>query len=109
MRTVTSPRILNTTLGLAGVHQVQNAGLAVTLVQKFLQRKEKIEPKASLSEAFVEGLSHAKWPGRCQTVLDPRCSGIIWYLDGAHTIESLEYCMQWFVDPNVALRSTMNS
>jgi len=31
---------------------------------------------------------------------------ITWFLDGAHTIESLEYCMLWFCHPHAALRSS---
>ena len=56
-----------------------------------------------LPESFKHGLATAKWPGRCQTIIDPIRSGVTWYLDGAHTVESLECCMQWFGSPGVAV------
>ena len=56
-----------------------------------------------IPESFKHGLATAKWPGRCQTIIDPTRAGVTWYLDGAHTVESLECCMQWFVSPGVAV------
>ena len=56
-----------------------------------------------LPESFERGLATAKWPGRCQTIIDPTRAGVTWYLDGAHTVESLECCMQWFTSPGVAV------
>ncbi|KAI0320682.1 tetrahydrofolylpolyglutamate synthase [Amylostereum chailletii] len=90
--------------GLAGTHQVQNAKLAVQLVQKFLEVTESSRPDIPLSPAFVRGLEATRWPGRCQTVADPKFPGTTWFLDGAHTTESLDCCMQWFVSPDVGLR-----
>jgi len=61
------------------------------------------EDKSVLSKSFVTALKETKWPGRCQTVIDPKRKNVTWYLDGAHTVESLECCMQWFVSPGVGL------
>ena len=36
-------------------------------------------------------------------VADPKKAGVTWYLDGAHTVESLNYCVEWFVSPDVGL------
>jgi folylpolyglutamate synthase len=51
-----------------------------------------------LSDPVVEGLEKAKWPGRCQEVIDPGITNTTWFLDGAHTVESLDCCMEWFID-----------
>ena len=42
---------------------------------------------------MVAGLKECRWPGRCQTLKE---RGITWYVDGAHTPESLEMCAEWF-------------
>jgi folylpolyglutamate synthase len=55
----------------------------------------------------MEGLKAAKWPGRCQTVSDPAYGNLTWFLDGAHTVESLECCMEWFISPTTALKPTI--
>ncbi|KZP02848.1 Mur ligase, partial [Athelia psychrophila] len=91
-------------LGLAGVHQVSNACLAVAMAQKFLEVKESLKPEPTLSKAFVEGLEQVRWPGRCQIIQDPK-GRTTWFLDGAHTIESLDCCIRWFVSPGVGIPS----
>ena len=54
---------------------------------------------AELSEYLMQGLKNARWPGRCQKVEDrePFRKGVTWFLDGAHTVESLQCCAEWFV------------
>ena len=91
--------------GLAGEHQIINAELAVLLSQKFLQLKERVTPQATFPTSFIEGLKDAKWPGRCQTVSDPKYPSTVWFLDGAHTAESLACCAKWFVSPAAALKA----
>jgi len=98
------PGLSEIRLGLAGSHQYQNANLAVHLAKIFLQAQTGVDQGSTLSESFIEGLRNTKWPGRCQTVPDPKDQGLTWFLDGAHTKESLECCMEWFVSPEVALR-----
>ncbi|CCM04792.1 uncharacterized protein FIBRA_06985 [Fibroporia radiculosa] len=100
-----TPALSSIKLGLAGSHQYQNANLAVHLAKFFLHAQAGMQEN-TLSEAFVEGLKNTKWPGRCQTVSDPKRANLTWFLDGAHTKESLECCMQWFVSPDAALRAT---
>jgi len=100
------PKISEIQIGLAGTHQITNAELAVVLSQKFLELKESAASQETLSDTFIEGLKAARWPGRCQTVNDPRYPPIVWFLDGAHTVESLECCIEWFVSPIAALRPT---
>ncbi|KAH7887624.1 Mur ligase [Phlebopus sp. FC_14] len=103
-------------LGLAGDHQVENASLAVQMADVFLRSKEKPlseeEAKAipeTLPDAYVRGLVNTRWPGRCQTIPEPDGSPITWYLDGAHTTESLECCVRWFVTPGVGLPGTTDA
>ncbi|KAI3612308.1 tetrahydrofolylpolyglutamate synthase [Moniliophthora roreri] len=99
------PELANIKLGLAGNHQVQNATLAFHLAKAFLRDQASFNDTEGLPESFKVGLEQAKWPGRCQTVVDPLHTRTSWYLDGAHTTESLECCMQWFISPGVALLS----
>ncbi|XP_024035256.1 folylpolyglutamate synthase isoform X1 [Citrus clementina] len=102
-------------LSLSGDHQLVNAGLAVSLSECWLRRTgnwEKVSHNdgqgADLPDAFVRGLSTAHLLGRAQIVYDissvPNSSGLfenssgelIFYLDGAHTAESMEACAKWF-------------
>ncbi|GFY84732.1 DHFS-FPGS homolog C [Actinidia rufa] len=103
-------------LSLSGDHQFINAGLAVSLCKTWLQRTgnwEKLLQNDSgennLPEAFLRGLSTARLSGRAQIVHDSflksySCSearenssgDLIFYLDGAHSPESLEVCAKWF-------------
>ena len=91
--------------GLAGSHQYQNANLAVALTKRFLIAQTVQVLDEGLPETFARGLETTKWPGRCQTVVDPCHEETTWFLDGAHTLESLDCCVQWYVSPEIALRS----
>ncbi|KAI6034383.1 Mur ligase [Pisolithus microcarpus] len=95
-------------LGLAGEHQVQNAALAVQMAHIFLRSVDASEsrpkPLSQLPAPFLTGLEYTSWPGRCQTVLDPNYQGTTWYLDGAHTVESLSCCIRWFVQVGLGLK-----
>ncbi|KAK3152989.1 hypothetical protein QOZ80_2BG0166190 [Eleusine coracana subsp. coracana] len=97
-------------LGLHGEHQYMNAGLAVALANTWLERQghfDRIQPKDSgtLPDQFIEGLSSAFLQGRAQIVPDPQVisendkdssSNLVFYLDGAHSPESMEMCARWF-------------
>lgn len=58
----------------------------------------------NLPEQFVRGLSRASLEGRAQVVSDSslgqqqnsNLGGLTFYLDGAHSPESLEVCAKWF-------------
>ena len=92
-------------IGLSGAHQYDNANLATYLARKFLKAKEGVEHGEPLDDLEIKALQNTRWPGRCQTVVDSKSTQRTWFLDGAHTTESLNCCMQWFVDPSVALRA----
>ncbi|GAA5991781.1 hypothetical protein JCM10908_001140 [Rhodotorula pacifica] len=121
------PQLKDIKLGLAGIHQRSNASLAVALVRSFLSSErcppafsaatpssttERPTPTTSslpslpteliapipLPEAYVSALERTRWPGRCQLSPDPKDARIKWYLDGAHTVESLKCSGEWFAE-----------
>jgi folylpolyglutamate synthase len=96
-------------LGLAGSHQVQNASLAVELAKQYMQETTGSVPGEEHTPIIMDGLAEAKWPGRCQTIQDPVHKTTRWYLDGAHTVESLDCCMTWFISPGVGLPSNVTT
>ena len=53
-----------------------------------------------LPAAFRRGLAKTEWWGRAQVVPDPTegAENLSWYLDGAHTEESMRQCAEWFCD-----------
>lgn len=70
--------------------QKQNASLAVALVEAS-SRKLNLAP--CLSDIIVRGIYQTYWPGRLQIL---RMAGDTWYLDGAHTEDSLDVTTSWF-------------
>ncbi|KAK7488094.1 hypothetical protein BaRGS_00020685 [Batillaria attramentaria] len=102
-------------LGIAGDRQRYNAALAVQLCRVWLQNHSKSyeerlralgdqaavtsvsdiphKPTTDLSPEMVTGLSQCRWPGRTQTIFRP---GVTYYLDGAHTTDSMQQCVEWF-------------
>ncbi|KAK4791941.1 hypothetical protein SAY86_022376 [Trapa natans] len=92
-------------LGLLGEHQYVNAGLAVALCCSWLQRTGHhdmcMQQMNSLPEQFINGLTSAKLQGRAQIVPDQSINSetaesLVFYMDGAHTPESMEVCARWF-------------
>lgn len=95
-------------LGLPGAHQASNAQLALGLVRSFLSTEtgHASFPLASStsisspsspqpSEWEEAALRNATWPGRCQVV--PSSDGLTYFLDGAHTTDSLLLAAKWYV------------
>ncbi|XP_047426356.1 folylpolyglutamate synthase, mitochondrial isoform X2 [Mugil cephalus] len=96
-------------LGLAGLHQRSNASLALQLSHTWLQRRclpDKSFPstivennnvlQATLfkpSPIMAKGLAATEWPGRNQTL---RHGAVTYFLDGAHTMRSMQACVNWF-------------
>ncbi|CAK9169157.1 unnamed protein product, partial [Ilex paraguariensis] len=94
-------------LGLDSEHQYINAGLAVALSSTWLQRTGHLEVNyllqqtTSLPEQFIKGLTTAALQGRAQVVPDQLMGiespgNLVFYLDGAHSPESMEVCAKWF-------------
>lgn len=76
-------------LGLAGMHQVENAAIAVAMIEAFSMRHPVSE------DAVVRGLAGARWPCRLERVLDDPPV----YIDAAHNpagiqrlVESMPPC-----------------
>ncbi|CAI6006913.1 unnamed protein product, partial [Closterium sp. NIES-65] len=101
-------------VGLAGRHQQVNASLAVSLCRQWAIRSGREEEARAVDEAlanktlplaYIKGLGGASWPGRCEILQDcpaePGQAGsaggqLTFFLDGAHTVESMEVCGEWF-------------
>ncbi|KAK7321540.1 hypothetical protein VNO77_32290 [Canavalia gladiata] len=93
-------------LGLEGEHQYLNAGLAVALCSTWLKRTGHLgdiylEQTGTLPEQFIKGLTTASLQGRAQIVPDQhikseRSNDLVFFLDGAHSPESMEVCARWF-------------
>ncbi|KAI3777992.1 hypothetical protein L2E82_06931 [Cichorium intybus] len=89
-------------LGLAGDHQYINAGLAIMLSATWLHKTghletEFIDQTSCLPEQFIKGLTTANLQGRAQIIPDiQNPSDLLFYLDGAHSPESMEVCANWF-------------
>ncbi|SGZ56774.1 CIC11C00000001945 [Sungouiella intermedia] len=90
----------NIKLGLAGDFQRQNAAVAIKLVEKHLTKlgvKDIDIEENGLPDEFVKGLEKTSWDGRCQILADrPGFDHITWYIDGAHTLESINVASKWF-------------
>ncbi|PVU85999.1 hypothetical protein BB561_006841, partial [Smittium simulii] len=96
---------------LGGKHQILNSILAVNLVCEWVKRtsfftKEDLclalnAPESSTSDVWPEWVFKAlfatKWPGRSHHFTTPEYPNIHWYLDGAHTADSLTLCTDWFL------------
>lgn len=84
-------------LGLPARFQYINATLAVGLAKEYLTKIGvpgiDLDPLSPLNDKFVKGLETATWPGRCQTLEE---GDLTWYLDGAHTKESITETGLWF-------------
>ncbi|XP_074576546.1 folylpolyglutamate synthase-like [Curcuma longa] len=94
-------------LGLHGEHQYINASLAIALSSTWLNTtgnsKDINLDQDNLPEQFIRGLSRASLEGRAQIVpdsfaqqLNSNIGDLTFYLDGAHSPESLEMCAKWF-------------
>jgi folylpolyglutamate synthase len=94
--------LFSTSIGLSGVHQRYNSLLAVELCKEWLTRCKGVqfdEPQGQVPVSFYKGLKEVKWPGRGQILPVQHTkyasevrpdTDLTWYLDGAHTAESLQ-------------------
>ncbi|CAN7037369.1 unnamed protein product [Brassica rapa subsp. trilocularis] len=103
---LTARQLSGQKLGIDGEHQYLNAHLAVSLASTWLQQIGKLEvpsltQMSILPEKFIKGLATTSLQGRAQVVpdqfIETRTSGdVVFYLDGAHSPESMEVCAKWF-------------
>ena len=85
-------------LGLAGNFQKLNASLALQLSKYWLNqygfsKHTEINKPFALDSLYREGLSSCHWTGRAQVV---KFNSATFYLDGAHTAESIQFAADWF-------------
>jgi len=91
-------------LGIAGAHQFFNAGLAVQLVRYWTRRYRGTAPDRSDYTSPVQvdladlhrderaALEDCRWPGRTQVL---RRGRTVYYIDGAHTVDSCQAAASW--------------
>jgi folylpolyglutamate synthase len=113
-------------VGLDGAHQRENAALAVRLAAEWevlsgrggeiAKERAAAVLGGELPAEYIAGLEAVRWPGRGQIVHDyennvknattkaedfagaPISSQLTFFLDGAHTAESMATCGRWFAD-----------
>ncbi|KAH3796783.1 hypothetical protein DPMN_150354 [Dreissena polymorpha] len=56
----------------------------------------------TLTQNDIKGLEECVWLGRNQVI---NVSGVCFYLDGAHTVESIQQCVEWFKTETEAEKS----
>ncbi|XP_021934207.1 folylpolyglutamate synthase, mitochondrial-like isoform X3 [Zootermopsis nevadensis] len=82
-----------------GIHQLAGAALTTkdgTGSEEWLP----VSPTFPISSSMALGLKFCTWPGRNQIIND----GLIhFFLDGAHTSESLWLCADWFIQNSQAI------
>lgn len=89
-------------LGLHGEFQKLNASLAIAISALHLGRlgfsglPDPFDPNADLPQEFVTGLESTKLGGRCDMRPDSQKAALTWYIDGGHTLESIDVAGQWF-------------
>ncbi|PVH86710.1 FolC bifunctional protein [Cadophora sp. DSE1049] len=91
------PRLEGVRIRPDALFQKSNASLAIALTETLLKTLDpgfNPNPNA-LPKAFVDGLEQVVWRGRCETKVD---GDITWYLDGAHTADSIIVAAKWFGD-----------
>ncbi|RWS15124.1 folylpolyglutamate synthase-like protein [Dinothrombium tinctorium] len=93
-------------LSVDGKVQHLNASLALQLCNVWIQKdlcimngiahsSNTLHAKAfEVNNRQLKGLRECKWPGRCQMLIKDR---IYYFLDGAHTKESIRHCIDWFM------------
>ncbi|XP_017065177.1 putative folylpolyglutamate synthase [Drosophila eugracilis] len=77
---------------LNGSLAIQLAGDWLSQARKPLQ-KDHIPNEVKMDAELLRGLISTHWPGRCQLV---EWHGLRLHLDGAHTLESMAVCADWF-------------
>ncbi|PHH83647.1 hypothetical protein CDD83_2954 [Cordyceps sp. RAO-2017] len=88
------PRLAGVRIRPDAHFQKRNATLAIALVEKALPRLGiATGPSPTLPAEFIDGLEQTLFRGRCEVKVE---NGITWYVDGAHTSESLAMSSNWF-------------
>eukprot|EP00834_Sanchytrium_tribonematis_P004427 NODE_218_length_12464_cov_0.653781.p2 type:complete len:429 gc:universal NODE_218_length_12464_cov_0.653781:2007-721(-) len=70
-------------------HQIQNATTAMYTFEHCMNALN----KATNNEKSIQAINATNWPGRNQVI---KIENVNYFLDGAHTVESLSYCINWY-------------
>lgn len=89
------PRLEGVNIRPNASFQRLNASLAIALAEAALRKLDSgFEARPDLlPQEFVDGLEQVVWRGRCEIKNE---GNITWYLDGAHTQESIVVATKWF-------------
>ncbi|KAL2270802.1 hypothetical protein VTJ83DRAFT_173 [Remersonia thermophila] len=90
------PRLRGVAVRPDAAFQKRNASLAVALAEQALAALDpsfRLDPAGPLPREFVDGLEQVVWRGRCEVKEEDR---VVWYVDGAHTADSLKMAARWF-------------
>ncbi|KAF2020347.1 FolC bifunctional protein [Aaosphaeria arxii CBS 175.79] len=97
-------------LGLQAEFQKINASVAIAAAAihlRLLGHDDIPDPTTTehipLPSKFVQGLEQVRWAGRCDI---RREKNVIWHIDGAHTLESIEVTGRWFAEQ---VKATQNA
>ena len=84
-----------------------NASLAIVLAETVLGKLDPnfYQSRDILSKDFIEGLEKVVWRGRFEKKIE---GNITWYLDGAHTAESIDVASKWFGEESSKKYVTLN-
>ncbi|RIB27783.1 FolC bifunctional protein [Gigaspora rosea] len=103
VETHTKESLGNINIGLAGRHQLKNASLAIELCRIWLEKHRNFKfSDERVPQEFVPGLAKVRLPGRSQQIVLEKYPKITWFLDGAHTLESMQVCADWFSETVIA-------
>jgi folylpolyglutamate synthase len=100
-------------LGLRGDFQKTNASVAIAVCASHLEKlgfsglPDPRDKEISLPAEFIAGLEQVHLGGRCETRPDTRRQDLTWYVDGGHTLESIEMAGSWFA--STASKSQTNA
>ncbi|KAF4626040.1 hypothetical protein G7Y89_g12124 [Cudoniella acicularis] len=87
-----------------------NASLAISLAKTVLMKigvpKPELPDRRKLTKQFKDGLEKVVWRGRCEKIEEVN---VTWYLDGAHTEDSVEVAANWFLDEVARKSSNTNN
>lgn len=79
--------------------------LAVWEDEKATNPDAETVPMASpftITHKMAEGVDECRWPGRTQVL---HRGPVTYFLDGAHTEDSIDYCIKWFRAASYTLQS----
>ncbi|KAI9743657.1 MAG: Folylpolyglutamate synthetase [Claussenomyces sp. TS43310] len=82
-------------LGLEGDFQKDNASLAVEVAGTYLAEAGfgGLVKDEDLPDEFIKALKDTRWEGRCEI---KKLGRMMWCIDGAHTLDSVEHTAKWF-------------